>query len=333
MSCREQERREDRRRPEGTTQPAGWSQDRRRPFVGPTPTGSSGRGRIGIGSTTTRRPGLQRWGIESFCILLRRLAYPNRLSDLEHIFQRSSPALSEICNFVTRHINDNFRHLLEDLRNLQWLNRDRLRMYAEAVTNKGAAVQNCWGFIDGTARAICRPTENQENFYSGHKHFHCIKFQSVVCPDGITVSAIGAFPGRRHDAGILRESGLYNQLEENMQFPDGTTYVLYGDQAYGIRELLMCPFPGRGVNEAQQNFNVSMSTVRQAVEWSFQKIIMLFAFVDFKKNQKLLLQDVEEMYKTATLLTNCHTCLYGSQSSQFFYMEPVALERYLNILT
>lgn len=107
-----------------------------------------------------------------------------------------------------------------------------------------------------------------------------MKYQSVVCPDGLTVSLIGAFPGRRHDAGIFRESGLYEQLEAKVVFADGTNYVIYGDQAYGIRELLLCPFPGQGRNEMEQNFNASMSVVRQAVEWSFQKIIMEFAFLD-----------------------------------------------------
>ncbi|XP_050513787.1 uncharacterized protein LOC126889496 [Diabrotica virgifera virgifera] len=268
-------------------------------------------------------------GIEGICIFLRRLAYPNRLCDLEYIFQRSPPALSEICNYVCKHIYDNFRYVLEDLNRLNWLTRDRLQQYAQAVANKGAAVQNCWGFIDGTARAICRPGIDQEAYYSGHKHFHCTKYQAVVCPDGLTVSLHGAFMGRRHDAGILRESGLYNQLEEKTRFPDGSTFVLYGDQAYGIRELLLCPYPGQGVNQLQQNFNASMSTVRQAVEWSFQKVIAEFAFLDFKKNQKLLLQDVEAMYKTATILTNCHTCLYGSQSGQFFNMPSPTLEQYL----
>ena len=70
-------------------------------------------------------------GIEGLCIFLRRLAYPNRLCDLENIFQRSSPALSEICTFVNRHIYRNFSRLLEDIGNLNWLNQNRLQLYAD----------------------------------------------------------------------------------------------------------------------------------------------------------------------------------------------------------
>lgn len=157
-----------------------------------------------------------------------------------------------------------------------------------------------------------------------------MKYQSVLCPDGIVASLIGAFPGSRHDAGIFRESNLYQQLEQHTLFPD-SHYVLFGDQAYGIRRLLLCPYPGQNLTEEQQNFNASMVPVRQSVEWGFQKIIAEFAFLDFKKNQKLLLQDVEEMYKTATILSNCHTCLYGSQTGQYFNIEPIQLEEYLNL--
>lgn len=267
-------------------------------------------------------------GVEGLCILLRRLAYPNRLGDLENIFKRSPAALSEISNFMANYIYESYGHLLENIGQLSWINREQLDHYAQAISTKGAAIKNCWAFIDGTARAISRPTDEQEEYYSGHKRFHCVKYQSLVSPDGIIVSLLGAFPGRRHDAFIFGQSGIYEQLEENTRFEDGH-YVIFGDQAYGIRELLLCPYPGRALNEAQQNFNLTMSRVRQAVEWGFQKIIMEFAFLDFKKNQKLLLQDIQCMYKASAILTNCHTCLYSSETAQFFNIQPPHLEQYL----
>lgn len=229
---------------------------------------------------------------------------------------------------MSRYIYENWGHLLENIGEMPWLTRQRFEYYAQAVQTKGGAVQNCWAFIDGTARAICRPSEDQREYYSGHKRHHCVKYQSLICPDGIIVSLLGAYPGRRHDAYIFGQSNLYEQLEVNTRFEDGH-YVIYGDQAYGIRELLLCPYPGRVLNEAQQIFNLSMSRFRQAVEWGFQKIISEFAFLDFKKNQKLLLQDIECMYKTGTLLTNCHNCLYGSETAQFFNTNPIELEQYL----
>ena len=43
-----------------------------------------------------------------------------------------------------------------------------------------------------------------------------------------------------------------------------------------------------------------------------------FFYLDFKRNNKLLLQPVGKYDLVAALLTNCHTCLYGSQTSIFF---------------
>lgn len=198
-------------------------------------------------------------------------------------------------------------------------------------------MQNCWGFIDGTARAICRPTLEQQNYYSGHKRFHALKYQSVICPDGMIVNLQGPYEGRRHDSAILRDSRLYEQLQVHMAFDDGMSFALYGDSGYGIRELLLTPFPNTNhvVNaderRAQQGFNFHMSVVRQCVEWGFAKVIRDFAFLDFKKNQKLLLQDLEAMYKTGVILSNCLNCLYQSETSHYFQVVPPTLEQYLGV--
>lgn len=88
--------------------------------------------------------------------------------------------------------------------------------------------------------------------------------------------------GGRHDAGIFRDSDLYGQLELKAVFGDNEKFVLYGDQAYGVMELLLSPFPGRpeALFPHQQQFNTSMRNLRVAVEWGFQKVVCEFAFVD-----------------------------------------------------
>ncbi|KAG8177069.1 hypothetical protein JTE90_015721 [Oedothorax gibbosus] len=54
--------------------------------------------------------------------------------------------------------------------------------------------------LDGTCRAICRPSINQEDFYSGHKRMHCLKYLDILCPDGMIVCLVGPFRGRRDDS-------------------------------------------------------------------------------------------------------------------------------------
>ena len=66
-----------------------------------------------------------------------------------------------------------------------------LERYAEAIHNKGAALDNCIGFIDGTVRPICRPGELQRVVYNGHKRVHALKFQSFTLPNGMIANMYG----------------------------------------------------------------------------------------------------------------------------------------------
>lgn len=129
-------------------------------------------------------------GLEGLCLLLRRLAYPCRLSDLIPMFGRSPPELSMINNEM---INILFE--LHGQRLTTWnqflLNPHNLQRYADAVADKGAALRNCFGFIDGTVRPICRPDKKQRVMYNGHKRVHAIKFQSLSLPNGLIANLYG----------------------------------------------------------------------------------------------------------------------------------------------
>ena len=62
-----------------------------------------------------------------------------------------------------------------------------------AISQKGSALDNCFGFIDGTVRPICRPGEKQRIVYNGHKRVHALKYQSVVVPSGMIAVMHGPF--------------------------------------------------------------------------------------------------------------------------------------------
>ena len=155
-------------------------------------------------------------------------------------------------------------------------------------------------------------------------------FQSVITPNGLICHLFGLLEGRRHDAFMLHESGLLQELARKMNKANGDPYVIYGDPAYPVRRHILAPFRGAQLTPAEQNFNAAMSAVRTSVEWGYGKIIKYFAFLDFSKNMKVLLQPVGKLYIVAALLVNCHTCLYGSQTTQFFAVDAPELETYLN---
>ena len=151
----------------------------------------------------------------------------------------------------------------------------------------------------------------------------------MITPNGLICNLYGPIEGRRHDAFMLAASGLLEQLQDKMNDENGGPYVLYGDPAYPIRSHLLAPFRGAHLLPVEQHFNEDMSKVRTSVEWGYGKIIQYFAFMDFKKNLKVLLQPVGKLYCVSALLTNCHTCLYGSQTGSFFGVDPPQLEEYL----
>ena len=271
-------------------------------------------------------------GLDGLCLLLRRLSYPNRFCDLEKTFGRPKSVLSRIVTTVLDDIYARFGSKFTHLEHHPWMDLDTLHHFADAIHDKGAPLLNCWGFIDGTPRPICRPTQHQKVCFSGHKRVHCLRFQSVVAPNGLIVHLYGPVEGRRHDSGMLRMSELLHDLERvdyRMNDEERTQMCLYGDPAYPMRNQLIAPYKGAILTDQQKEFNRRMSAVRECVEWQFGKIVQNFAFLDFKKNLKLYLQPVGKLYIVGALMTNCHTCINGSVTGAYFNVNPPALEDYL----
>ena len=106
------------------------------------------------------------------------------------LFGKPVPVLSMITNTVVDYIYEEHQHRIIGW-NQAILNPIKLEQYAEAISMKGAALDNCFGFIDGTARPICRPGKNQRLVYNGHKRVHALKFQSVTLPSGIIAQIFG----------------------------------------------------------------------------------------------------------------------------------------------
>ena len=131
-------------------------------------------------------------GLEALCILLRRLAFPIRYCDMVPRFGRSVPDLCKITHVVINHNFEVHRYRLQNW-NHPWLQPYKLAEYAMVINDKGAPLSNCFGFIDGTVRPICRPGETHRMVYHGHKRIRGIKFQSVVFPNGLIGNLSGPY--------------------------------------------------------------------------------------------------------------------------------------------
>ena len=225
---------------------------------------------LGIPDELICKDGFKVDGIEAFCVFLKRYAYPCRYVDMVSRFGRAIPQLCMMNNTVLNRIHTQWDHLLTNF-NQQWLSPQNLVDYAQKVHNKGAPLNNCWGFVDGTVRPVCRPGVNQRVLYNGLKKVHAIKFQAVVAPNGMVANLFGPIEGRRHDAALLANSGLLQSLQQHSVAPNGDVLCIYGDPAYPLRQQLQ--FGGANITPVQRHYNQAMSSVRVSVEWVFGDVI------------------------------------------------------------
>ena len=132
------------------------------------------------------------------------------------------------------------------------------------------------------------------------------------------MASLLTYMGRRHDSALLRESCVLRQMSNHMTTADGRIFSVYGDPAYPLSDgHILAPYRGGVISRNQMIFNKRISSVCIWV-WGFGKVLSLFAYLDLKKIQKLYLQPVGKYYAIAVVLTNCHTCMYGSETSSFF---------------
>lgn len=134
--------------------------------------------------------------------------------------------------------------------------------------------------------------------------------------------------GRKHDSGMLADSGLLPLLERHGHSPAGQPMCVYGDPAYPLRVHLQAPFRNAVLTPQMEAYNTCMSKVRTSVEWLFGEIANSFKFLDFKKNLKIELSSVGKLYVVSAILRNALTCLYGNQASEYFDLDPPNLNDY-----
>ena len=214
------------------------------------------------------------------------------------------------------------------------MNWETIKLYAQGIDGIGGP-ENIWGFVDGTLRSICRPEEEQHQFYTGYKRCHAIKFQGITAPDGLIVSLAGPFERKLGDWMTWRQSGVEEILRDIFsENREQGRLFLYGDHAYSLSFGIICPFKdtiSHQITPEEKAFNAKMSGYRIAIEHSFGKVVNLWSFIAFKNGLQIGLSPVGAYYAIAVLLTNLHTCLYGSQISLHFKVMPPSVDSYLNL--
>lgn len=135
----------------------------------------------------------------------------------------------------------------------------------------------CAGAVDGTHIPILAPSFNPADYYN-RKGEYSIILQGVVDHSMKFWDVYIGWPGRVHDARVFANSSLYlrgqdgtllPRRRENIQGVE-VPLVILGDAAYPLLPWLMKPYPeGRGITQAQSDFNTHLSQARMTVERAF----------------------------------------------------------------
>jgi len=73
-----------------------------------------------------------------------------------------------------------------------------------------------------------------------------------------------------------------------------------------------------------------MSGLCIVVEWAFGEVTKYFSGTDFPRSHRLLSTCIESHYRFTILLTNIHTCFYGSKINELFSVDPPTLQEYIH---
>ena len=279
--------------------------------------------------------------VEAFALTCARLASASDEFDLSTWYNCLQSAISQIFNEVIAFLDDRWGHLLQFDSNYL-LSSGNLKRYARAIFNSGSPMQHIWGFIDCTVRPMCHPSHHQCQAYNSHKHFHGLKFQAIMLPNGPFGHLYGPIKGRHNNAFALEESGLMDECALHAKLPGGGGrdkvinevntsdkfhYLqLIGDPAYGLNKHIISPYLKPGWTNNKQIWNTQMSKVRIEVEHGFALVVNNWKFLQAKWKLRVFQSPIGRYYRVAVLLTNALACIQPNQVAQFFNCSPPSLE-------
>lgn len=155
---------------------------------------------------------------------------------MRRMFGRRQGTLSHIFHLVVWHIDQKFSHVLQEM-NIPWPNEEDFYLYAGVIPAEGGVTAGCFGFKDGNARPIARPKRFQRHCFSGHKRQHCVKWKSIILPNGLMCNLHGRHRGFMHDSHLLKRSQMVENFLQNFDTFYWKRFVIHGDQGTGKDHL------------------------------------------------------------------------------------------------
>ncbi|KDQ53695.1 hypothetical protein JAAARDRAFT_61093 [Jaapia argillacea MUCL 33604] len=238
----------------------------------------------------------------------------------ESRFTCSSGALSQIIAFMTDFIHDSWHHLLEFHHSQFPLL--HLEQYAHATHTESCPFNDVVSFMDVKIHRISPPGDNQCINYNSYSKSHTYKYQAVLTPDGLITLCAGPMEGWRANVVVVQWSVLLEVWFEHARGYNNQPLLLYANPAYGKTDVVVSGLKKVwDLVENEQRFNTVMSKYRESVS-------NLWAFLKHVQQMKLHISPIRKYFQVAVLLTNAHSCQYGSDIAEYFQSKPPSLGEY-----
>lgn len=138
---------------------------------------------------------------------------------------------------------------------------------------------NCVGALDGKHIRVKCPPNTGSQYFNYKKYFSVVLLAAADAKYFFIFIDVGAF-GREGDSSIFKNSNfgqrlMLKQLDLPQAKPLPLTstpalpHVFVGDEAFGLNENLMRPFPSKNLTDTQRVYNYRHSRARRVVECSF----------------------------------------------------------------
>ena len=210
---------------------------------------------------------------------------------------------------------------------------------------------NCIGSLDGKHVKIVAPPESGSEFYN-HKGFFSVVLMALVNANyEFTYVDVGT-NGRISDGGVWGKSALKNAIENGSLDIPGITrlpgseaavpHVIVADEAFGLKQYLMRPYPGRHIPREERIFNYRykitmhwhrrmtklafccrLSRARRIVENAFGILCNRWRFLLSTIN----LSSIERIIQLVLAACALHNFLCRSSSRRASYMPDGAVDR------
>lgn len=137
---------------------------------------------------------------------------------------------------------------------------------------------HCLGALDGKHISF-RPPRSDGSYYYNYKGAHSIVLLGIADANYKFIYVNVGCNGRISDGGVFRESTFAKTLSKNtLNFPPAemlpgrdkaVPYVIVADDAFPHKDVIIKPYPQRGLTHSERIFNYRLSRARRVIENAF----------------------------------------------------------------